>query len=98
MLKMTFVEKTLGIFLVTFSTPEDAHKVLEDHTLRRRGNGILMTKNPGTSEYSSLLNPKDWKVKFAPPAADIYWYLTLTFRKKYANKLVYFCSVQLFET
>jgi hypothetical protein len=29
MLKMTFVEKTLGIFLVTFSTPEDAHKVLE---------------------------------------------------------------------
>jgi len=63
----------LGIFFVTFGTPEDAQKVLKDHTLRRRGNGISITKNPGRSELSTALNPKDWKVKFAPPAADIYW-------------------------
>ncbi|KAK2711512.1 hypothetical protein QYM36_012617 [Artemia franciscana] len=66
-------DNPLGIFFVTFGTPEDAQKVLKDHTLRRRGNGISITKNPGRSELSTALNPKDWKVKFAPPAADIYW-------------------------
>lgn len=59
--------KSIGIAFVTFTSKEEAKKVLDEHSNK------LCFSNPPASTLSNLLEPWNWSIRIAPPPDDIYW-------------------------